>query len=249
MRRTAPAASLESWIRDAGPPPPKDAPATAWKNHAERLSRNLARGVADALRARFPGVRPDAQGRGHESKARGAAGPKKLDVNYSTPELGLALGVSIKTINKRDRKSGRFTKNFTRVDGELRAEATDYHRRQPYAMLVALVFLPREACDDATAREPSSFGAAVRAFRPRNHRVRPQDELDAFEKVFVAVYAPDAPADGSTVFFDVEQAPPRSGPPAGEHALGFDAALRAIATFYDERNDPPFRFAGDPEGR
>lgn len=110
------------------------------KNYAERLSRALAQRFANALRPHFEGILPDSSGKGQESKARSAKGYKKLDVNYSTPELGLGLGVSIKTINFVDPKSKRYTKNYTRVDAELRAEATDYHDRQPYSVMVAVIF-------------------------------------------------------------------------------------------------------------
>ena len=89
-----------------------------------------------------------------------------MDVNYSTVELGLGLGVSIKTINFPDPKTRRYTKNYTRVDNELRAEAADYHERQPYAVLCAVVFLPLEACDDGGVSAPSSFGQSIQIFRP-----------------------------------------------------------------------------------
>ena len=55
--------------------------------------------------------------------------------------------MSIKTINFRDATTKRYTKNYTRADGELRAEASDYHERQPYAVMVAVIFLPIDACD------------------------------------------------------------------------------------------------------
>ena len=63
----------------------------------------------------------------------GAGGLKKLDVNHSTPEIGLGLGVSIKTINFLDIKTRRYTKNIKRVDGELRAHLLvqlDHRARQ-----------------------------------------------------------------------------------------------------------------------
>jgi hypothetical protein len=64
----------------------------AKKNYAESLSRALAQRFAEALRASgFPEVLPDEKGDRHESRALGVKGPKKLDVNYSTPELGLRL--------------------------------------------------------------------------------------------------------------------------------------------------------------
>ena len=65
---------------------------------------------------------------------------------------------SIKTIGFRDRGTGRYTKNYTARDNELRAEAEDYHLRQPYAVLAGLLFLPADAANDGrTARAPSSF--------------------------------------------------------------------------------------------
>jgi hypothetical protein len=120
--------------------------ATDKKNYAEAFSRALAQRFADALRGSFEGILPDVKGVGQESRARTGKGLKKLDVNYSTVELGLGLGVSIKTINFRDLKTGRYTKNYTRVDNELRAEAADYHERQPYSVLCAVFFLPSDAC-------------------------------------------------------------------------------------------------------
>ena len=61
----------------------------------------------------FKGILPNPDGSGQESKARTGKGLKKLDVNYSTVELGLGLGVSIKTIHFRDPKTCRYTKNYT----------------------------------------------------------------------------------------------------------------------------------------
>lgn len=138
--------------------PAADADRGVKKNYAEALSRALAQLFADELRRKFPGIKPDVEGRGHESKARTAKGFKQLDVNYSTPELGLGLGVSIKTLNYRDGKSKRYTKNFTRVDNELRAEALDYHVRQPWSVLQGVLFLPVDSCDDAKRSSPSSLG-------------------------------------------------------------------------------------------
>src|SRR5579871_4525203 len=105
------------------------------KNYAERLSRLLATKIASILRDDFPGITPHEDGTRQDSKARTAKGYKKLDINYSTPQLGLGLGVSVKTINFRDPENPRYTKNYTRVDNELRAEASDYHERQPYAVM------------------------------------------------------------------------------------------------------------------
>lgn len=217
------------------------------KNFAENLSRRLAQSVADALRARFPGITPTADGRQHERRTRSAKGVKKLDVNYSTPDLGLGLGVSIKTITAKDPKGGRFGKNFTRIDNELRAEAKDYHQRQPYAAMVAMVFLPEAACIDGSDKTPSSFGSAVRQFRYRANRRNPSNEEERFERVFVACYADAGSRRGETWFLDVMTPPPRNGRPVASARLGFAEVLEEIARTYDMRNDPPFEWATESD--
>lgn len=213
------------------------------KNFAEALSRELAPRFANGLRKRFPGIKPDADGQGQESKARTAKGFKKLDVNYSTPDLGLGLGVSIKTINFRDAKTKRYTKNYTRVDAELRAEASDYHDRQPYAVMIAVVFIPDDACTDGSPKSPSCFGSAVQLFRFRAGRNTPKDPSTLFERVFIGIYNPQS---GDVCFFDVMEKPPRNGLPA--KALEFNVLIHEICTTYDARNNPVFEWAdAEPE--
>lgn len=201
--------------------------------------------VANALRSEFPGIKPNEEGEYQETPARTAKGFKKLDVNYSTPELGLALGVSIKSINFADERTRRFTKNFSRNDNELRAEATDYHQRQPYAVLVGVLFLPLSSCNDAgkaRGEEPraSSFGAAVKFFRNRANRTGPRDDVDLFERFFVALYG----ASGEhACFFDATRPPPRARRPHGAECIDFEGFIAEIVKTYRERNDPPFQWA------
>lgn len=209
------------------------------KNYAEVLSRELSTRFANALRPTFAGILPDEEGKGQESRARTSKGYKKLDVNYSTSQLGLGLGVSIKTINFRDGKSKRYTKNYTRVDGELRAEASDYHVRQPYATMVAIIFLPLDACDDA-ARDPSSFGQAIQLFRRRCGRDKPTDDPMLFERVFVGLYDTRPASVGDVSFFDVRCAPPKAGPP--KIRLKLADVIENIIKVFDDRNDPPFEW-------
>ena len=61
----------------------------------------------------------------------GGIGAKKVDVTWATEEGGLLLGVSIKTINFRDRKTGNFQKNLTNRRGDMLFEAVTLHRRFP----------------------------------------------------------------------------------------------------------------------
>ncbi len=233
------AESIRDALTAAAPRPEVGGTQAEKKNYAERLSRALATKVANLLRRRFPGVTPDQRGARQEAPARTAKGVKKLDVNYSTPELGLGLGISIKTINFPDPKAGRFTKNYTRVDNELRAEAKDYHQRQPYAVLVGLIFLPLSSCSDGS---PSSFGQAVRIFRHRANRRDARDEEELLERIFVGVYDDSPKSLGRVWFFDVMNRPRKEGPPAEVRQLGFEDVIREIERAYAARNDPPFEW-------
>ena len=232
---------IRAELDSAGPMPPASADRSDKKNYAESLSRALAQKVANSLRKTFDPVLPDEDGAGHESAALGARGPKKLDVNYSTPQLGLGLGISIKTINYPDGASGRFTKNYSRVDNELRAEALDYHRRQPFAILVGILFLPVAACSDSRQRTPSSFGTAVEYFRARSGRLNPKNEEEKFELFYVALYEPGEPARGKVGFFDVRTAPPRAGRPS--NLMTYTQVIEAIKMAFRDRNAPEFKWA------
>lgn len=224
------------------------------KNYAEALSRLLATRIANGLRPYFDGIIPDSAGRRQESKARTSKGYKKLDVNYSTPELGLGLGVSIKTLNFVDEKSQRYTKNYTRIDNELRAEASDYHERQPYAVMVAVIFLPLDSCIDGKRRRrasgetvttASSFAQAIHIFRNRADRMSPIDAPAKFERVFVALYdvAP-GPQFGRIRCFDVSSTPPKNGVPTS--TLTFSEMLNRIVETYDRRNNTRVVWADEP---
>ncbi len=232
--------TIQDVLKVSSPRPCSNESQVAKKNYAERFSRNMATCIANSLRRHFPGVTPEADGSSQEAPARTAKGFKKLDVGYSTPELGLALGVSVKSIHFPDPKAGRFTKNYSRNDNELRAEATDYHQRQPYAVLVGVLFLPIECCDDAGDSEGiSSFGAAVRFFRPRAGREDHRDEPDKFERFFVAIYDANT---GDTDFFDVMQSPPKRGRPSRNKCLSLSGFVEQVADSYNARNDPPFKW-------
>lgn len=237
--------SVDSAVAAAAPRPRPSDGQSAKKNYAERLSRHLSTVVANGLRPDFPGITPAEDGSQQEARTRSAKGFKKLDVGYATLELGLGLGVSVKTVTLPDPKAGRFTKNYSRIDNELRAEATDYHKRQPYAVLVAALFLPWTAAEDATGGPQtdaavSSFAAAVRYFRPRGGRRDHTDDVEKFERFFVCLY--DESGEAEARFFDVESTPPRSRRPRTDETVGFAEFLLEIRAAYDARNHPPFMF-------
>jgi len=230
-------------LDQAGPRPAQEGSQALKKNYAERLSRCVATCIANALRPRFAGILPSESGEEQETVARSSRGLKKLDVNYSTTQLGLGLGVSIKTLNFRDPRTQRYTKNYSRNDNELRAEATDYHQRQPYAVLVGILYLPFDSCDDshgAGSDAASSFAQAVKYFRRRTNRVTPRDDIDLFERFFIGLYEFEGEDRGNSVYFDVMQAPPRNRRPKENETFSFDELVSQITRTYDARNDPPF---------
>src|SRR5262245_29458227 len=85
------------------------------KKYAEDLTDAMAVTVANALRKDFPGILPGEDGKGKESPARTVKGFKRLDVNYSTPKLGMALGISLKSVNFPE-SGGGYAKNVTARD-------------------------------------------------------------------------------------------------------------------------------------
>lgn len=213
------------------------------KNFAEGFSRAMATLIAAKLRRHFAGITPDEHGRKQESRARTSKGFKKLDVNYSTPELGLALGVSLKSIHSKTVGSG-YRRNYSRNDNELRAEAMDYHQRQPFAVLIGLLFLPIDACDDRTkgkSGDPphSSFASAVRYFRDRGTRSASDDPLDLLEAFFIGLYDEN---DDSVVFFDVAESPPKLRRPDSSETLTLEQVVDRIRICYDRRNVRPFEW-------
>lgn len=215
---------------------------------AQMFSNKLAIWIADALRPHFEGIKPSSDGTGLESRSRSAKGYKKLDVNYSTLELGLGLGISIKTVNSVDPKTGRFDHNYTRIDTELVTEAIDYHKRQPYAVLIGVLFLPMKATETGAQRLDldgwvSDFARAIVFFRHRAHRRDPGDDADFFEKFFVALYSTEDETIGNVTFYSVDTVVPRSGPPQTDEGLSFEAFIEEVTRIYDQRNKPPVEWS------
>ena len=207
----------------------------AKKNFAQRLSHALAQKVGNALRAEFEGVNPDVNGKYHESKSRSASGLKKLDVNYSTTQMGLGLAISIKTINFKDEKTQRYTKNVKRADGELRAEAQDCHTRQPYAVLAAIVLLPEDAASDGEAGI-SSLKHAWNVFKHRGGRSTSADDPSLFELLYIGTYTSDSDSAGrgKVRFFEVTGEMPDWGLP--ETTVSLIEVLAAATRTFQMRN-------------
>lgn len=241
------------------------------KNYAQRLSNQLALTVADALRPHFPTVTPYADGTGQESSVGVVGSQKRLDVKVADPSLGLLLSVSIKTYSFQDysptkKRLGRWTKNIVRNDHELRGEATVLHQRQPYSVVVAVMFEPTPIAEDgdptaANDAGKSSFAHHVATLAKRSGRGRRAVQgagIDAWvdlgaedtrhdlcERVFIGLYEPDGDARGAVRFFDVERPPPRNGRPSLASTLSFDQFVEAVVSEVRRRNHSAPSWAED----
>ena len=249
MSETLPQITTLKDVLDAAAPRPPDVAANPSDRHrlseekrtyATRFADKMAICVANGLRDRFPGILPDQSGRGVESPAQSVRGPKKLDVNYSTSQLGLGFGVSLKAVHFKEKPRRGYIHNRKRNDEELRTEASGYHQRQPYAVMIAVLFLPDDACGDATARHPSSFGEWVRYLRPLAKRDSAHDDIDRYERVFIGLYRRDGT---SMEFFDVASPPPKRGRPAS--LLSWRGFLDEIERSFLRRNVAEFEWADD----
>jgi hypothetical protein len=223
---------------------------SAKKNYAQTLSNELATMIGDCLRPHYPKARitPRPDGSGQEFTIGAKIDAKKTDVGVWDDTAGLILGVSIKTYSFRDFKGGaapslgRYVKNVKRNDMELRDEADILHRRQPYAVLFALFFMPRDAAWDGATGQ-SSFAHAVFTFRKRAGRNSPDAaRSDLFEKVYIGIFDDN----GTVEFFDVEQTPRRNQPPAGTIALAqLVDTMRTAVVVRNEGVAPEERYADD----
>lgn len=251
---TAPASGasvIREWLQVSTPRPEVKDPTRLKIAYAVRFADAMAARIADDLRPRLEGIEASTK-----QTAGSVGGKKQLDINFSTPRLGLALGISLKSVHIRDVGSGgRYTHNTKRNQEELRIEASGYHKRQPYAVMIGVVVLPFDSCDDAKGDNSSSFGSFVRKLRPYSGRTGPDDEMDRFEKLYIALYEPD----GSDLrFFDVDSDPPKNRRPPNDGDLyaddGRPRRLLSYAEFLDatyhcylKRNSAEFRWADGEE--
>jgi hypothetical protein len=223
------------------------------KNYAQNLSAELAHMTAECLRPHYPKARltPRADGTGLEFSVGAKLDSKKTDVGVWDDAAGLILGVSIKTYSFRDFHGakpgkpahlGRYQRNVKRNDMELRDEADVLHRRQPYAVLFAVFFMPRDACWDGVNGH-SSFAHAVFTFRKRAGRSSADaPRSDLFEKVYIGLFTDD----GGLAFFDVEDAPPRNQPPTNTISLAqLIDVMRGQVVVRNEGVAPEDRYAAD----
>jgi hypothetical protein len=160
------------------------------KRYSEMVSAAAAVAIADELRHRgLKEARPAPPGlldaSGAERRMSGGIGAKKVDVTWATEEGGLLLGISIKSINFRDKRSKNFQKNLTNRRGDMLFEAVTLHRRFPYAVLGGLFFLDAGAEADATTKRRSTFINAHARLRLFTGRDDPAGRDEQYEHLYV----------------------------------------------------------------
>jgi hypothetical protein len=174
------------------PPKPPDTPTppAEKKRYSEAMSAAVALALADELRHRgMAGARPSGPGdidaSGAERRLAGGIGAKRVDVSWATEASGLLLGVSIKSINFRDLRSKNFQKNLTNRRGDMLIEAVTLHRRFPYAVLVGLLFLDKDAKHDDTKLRRSTFVNAFPRLRLFTGREDPTGRDEQYERLYL----------------------------------------------------------------
>ncbi|UXW87082.1 hypothetical protein NFX31_06040 [Microbacterium azadirachtae] len=207
------------------------------KNWNQRLSDNLALAIAAELRDlgmdRALPAEPGQVGlSGAERRLSGGIGAKKVDVSWATEDSGLIFAISIKTIMFRDNSTGNFQKNLTNRRGDMLIESVTLHRRFPYAVLAAFLFLDAGAATDdlnpdgSAKKRKSTFRNAFPRLRLFTGRDDPAGREEQFEKFYVLLLDsnPFAP---SIRAFEVNN---------GEKEIDLDEALSEMITLVGERN-------------
>lgn len=207
------------------------------KNWNQKLSDGLALAIAAELRDRgMAGALPAPPGSiglsGAERRLSGGIGAKKVDVSWATEESGLIFAVSVKTIMFRDNATQNYQKNLTNRRGDLLVESVTLHRRFPYAVLAAFLFLDAGAETDnltalGTARKrKSTFQNAFPRLKLFTGRSDPAGRDEQFERFFLFLLDanPFAP---SIRAFEVND----------EHTpVDLDVALEELIELIGERN-------------
>lgn len=179
-------------LKTLGEKPGDDASRAKKQNYSQRVSEVWAQALAEDLRSRgLDAARPAPPGvlggSGAERRVAGGLGPKRVDVSWATEESGLLLGVSVKTINFRDQRSGNFQKNLTNRRGDMLFESVTLHRRFPFAVLAGFLVLDHHAAMDATQARRTTFENAHARFRLFTGRDDPAGRDEQYEALYVVL--------------------------------------------------------------
>jgi len=183
---------LSAALKDMPRKPPDTVSREVKKAYSETMSAKLAVAFGAELRHRgLRETRPAEPGdlgtSGAERRLAGGIGARKVDVSWTTEESGLLLALSIKTINFRDGRTRNFQKNLANRRGDLVGDALTLHRRFPYAVVVGLFFLDKDARRDQTPRRKSTFENTFPRFRLFTGREDPGGRDEQFERLYVVL--------------------------------------------------------------
>jgi hypothetical protein len=196
-------------LRDLGTKPPDNASREVKRRYSEQLTAKVALAFAQELRNRgLRDARPSGPGEagasGAERRLSGGIGAKKVDVSWSTDVSGLLLGITLKSINFRDRKTKNFQKNLTNRRGDMLFEAVTLHRRFPYAVLAGFFFFDKDAASDSSAKRRTTFLNAHDRLKLFTGRKDPAGRDEQYEKLYIALHDPHA-LSPSAVFYEAGQ--------------------------------------------
>lgn len=223
--------AIVSALRTLPPKPDDDAPRDPKQKYSQKVSEVVAVTLGRELRQRgMREARPASPGEldasGAERRMAGGIGAKKVDVTWATEESGLLLGISIKSINFRDKKSGNYQKNLTNRRGDMLMEAVTLHRRFPYAVLAGFFFLDKGAAGDETAKRRSTLVNAHSRLKLFTGRDDPADRDEQYERLYL-VLMDATPFGAGTQVYEVGKA---------DRVLTFAAVFDDLAQLVAERN-------------
>lgn len=221
--------------------PGDDATTAQKRQYSDDLSREFSLALSQAMTSHFPHTR---SGEGMGVMAASAAGLKSIDVGFHVVGAGLAVGISVKCVGLPEEGHG-FTHNYKRVGEEWTLETVNYHRYQPYSIIVGALFLPMAALHDRV--EKTSFVRALEHFRLLSGRQSVHFDPDVMERILVGVYERhDEERLGEVFFVDVtHELGPRDEPPL-DIRLSFETVKDELVAAFRARN-PRLRVEGMPE--
>jgi hypothetical protein len=209
------------------------------RQYSDDLSRLFSAAMERSLETHFPRV---ASGEGRGVNAASAEGIKSVDVTFTIEGLFLGLGISTKVVGLPEPGHG-YTHNFKRLTEEWTLETVTLHRYMPYAVLVGILFLPRDAMTDRT--NITSLASAVTKFRGFQGREDENGPAENMEKTYVGIFDPEPTADGWVRFFDVRHGLDDRVEPSSEQLLSFEQVKDELVALFKKRN-PKLRVKGMP---
>lgn len=230
---------LSTALKNLPEKPADNAKSTEKKRWSELLSEAVAQAVAEELRNRglseaLPAPPGENGLSGAERRMSGGIGAKKVDVTWTTPESGLILGVSVKSINFIDGNTKNYQKNLTNRRGDMLFEAVTLHRRFPYAVLGGLFFFDEGAAHDGTKARSSTFMNAHGRFRLFTNRDDPFGRDEQYERFYFVLH-------GSNKFKPAIQIYPAGNP---SKQVTLNEVIDELLEVVSDRNPDFYQYSG-----